>query len=582
MWNREFEYVTDNSKLSEIALDLMLSPILGFDVESTSLDPKTSTLLTVQLATPDKSYVFDARRVDLTDLMHTLSHYRDIVVVQNGEFDLRFLYHNYGFWWTSPKYFDTFIAHRLKNVGAARTYAEKFVGLEELCAGYLDYPVPKEVRESFQYVEDGLADAQIEYAAQDAAILIPLYQSMKDKIYARQPETILNLEFNLLPVTASMKYAGIKPDPELWFEIADEKEKRQEEVKQIFQKRMEPYGWGDINPNSWQQLKKAFAVAGLNLPNTELITFKLNKHKLPDLIEPLIEYKELKQPTTTFGKPWLRHIAEDGRVYADFNQVGTDTGRYSCSGPNLQNIPVRNDKRYRHAFVAEDGYKILTADLSQIEYRIAGEFASFQAIIDEYNKSDPDFHRLTTGLVNEYLKEKIDRDTGKRVNFALLYQAGPYKLVEVLGCNRSTSKTIHTAYWKGLEPLKQYMKTVGFQSRVRGYAETKWGRRRYFILPQGAKKWMISAAEREAGNMPIQGTAADILKAATLYMFPKLNYYNARMINQVHDETIIEAPEDVVDDVNLVIKEAFEQAGAQVLERVPTVVEVKVGDTWTK
>jgi DNA polymerase-1 len=346
---------------------------------------------------------------------------------------------------------------------------------------------------------------------------------------------------------------------------------------------MSGHGWEDINPNSWQQLKKSFAEMGIKLKSTDIPTFKKNKHRAPDLIEPLLGYKELRNFVTTFGTMWLRHVDSDGRVYASFNQLGTDTGRYSCDSPNLQNIPIRKDDRYRQAFIATDGdWKIITADLSQIEYRIAGEFSMETAIIEEYNKENPDFHQLTANLASQYLGEQLERHIGKTLNFALIYQAYYTKLMDVLGCDKEDARMLYDAYWKGFSGLRSYMKSTGFEARVRGYAETKLGRRRYFITPKNANPYLIGRIEREGGNMPIQGSAADILKLATLYLFPHLVENNARLIHQVHDEIVVESPKKNVEAVTSYINEAFVKAGSDILSLVPTVVNINVGSAWSK
>jgi DNA polymerase-1 len=284
---------------------------------------------------------------------------------------------------------------------------------------------------------------------------------------------------------------------------------------------------------------------------------------------------------TTFGKPWLRHV-NDGIVYASFNQVGTDTGRYSCSKPNLQNIPVRSDGRYRDAFIARPGYRLITADLSQIEYRLAGEFSGQQSIIDEYNTESPDFHQLTATSASNVLGRTVPRAVGKTMNFALIYQAGPKKLVEVLGCKLSDAKDLHRAFWSGYDRLQEFMIRKGYDAVVNGFSETRLGRRRYFRLPHNSPRWMVEQVKREGGNMPIQGSAADMLKLATLNMFPRLNYYGSRLIHQVHDEVVVEVPLDHVDDVQAVITDAMSVAGAQILEQVPVVTSIKTGDHWEK
>ena len=584
MWNKEYIHVVENNVRDITMTDVLTSPILGFDVESTSLNPRIGTLLTVQLATRNNTYVYDARNLDLTPLFEKLKDYTGVVVVQNGSFDIKWVYHNYGFWWTSPKYFDTFHAQRLKNIGIARSYEEKFMGLDKLAAGYLQYELNKEIRDSFAYVgNDELTEQQIHYAAEDAAIMLPLYDAMLPKLKGRQSDFIIDLEMSLLPVTASMEYWGIPINGQLWEDIATEKEIERDANKDTFVELMSGYGWPEINPNSWQQLKKAFNEdVGIPIKDTTMDTFKDNRFKSPELIDPLIRYKQLKQPTTTFGKKWLRHVADDGRVYASFNQLGTDTGRYSSDSPNLQNIPVRDDPRYREAFIAREEHVIITADLAQIEYKIAGELSGEETIVSEYQKENPDFHQLTADQAGKFMGIDIPRDTGKTMNFALIYRAGPGRLIRVLGCDMTTAKKLHKAYWGGYPQLDRFMQQQGIKSRIRGYSETKLGRRRYFSSPVGAPKWMLNEVERQGGNMPIQGSAADILKVATLKMFPDFEHIGAKLIHQVHDEVVVDVKPELVEDAKYIINESMKYAGGLVLERTPIVTDFVVSDHWSK
>lgn len=579
MWNKQYELVENvGTTLSTV----MLAPMLGLDVEATSLDQRTGTLLTVQIATPDRCFVYDARRLDLGELFRTLEHYIGTIIIQNAKFDLQYIFANYGTWLYDRKFFDPFLAHRLKNMGYAKKKGEKFVGLDRLCKGYLDYVINKDIRESFQFVTGDLTDDQLYYAAEDAAILIPLYEKMLPALQERQPRRIIEMEMSLLPVTGSMEFYGVHIDHHKWMGIAEEKELLIQDWREKFQAAFESYGWGDINPNSPKQLKEAFLEVGVKLPDTEAKTIIKFKSKAPHLFGPLIEYKKYRQATTTFGRKWLRHADKNSNVYASFNQLGTDTGRYSCSTPNLQNIPVRDDVRYREAFIARNGYQIIAADLSQIEYRIAGEFSNELSIIQEYNKVDPDFHQLAADRAGEAMGQVIARATGKTMNFALLYQAGPGKLVDVMGCDMGTAKRLHKAYWEGFSNLQRYMKRTGYEARVRGYAETYLGRKRYFSTPPGAPNWMIKAIEREGGNMPIQGTAADILKQATLLMFEPFLQSGARLIHQVHDEVVVEVPNEHIEETVDVIRESFKRAGSEMLDLVPVITNIDVNSCWSK
>lgn len=581
MMQEAYKYITQAHELEEVIDAIYASERIGVDLETTSLDPRKGKLLTIQVATPEMCYVCNATKINLTPLVNALVEFDGKAIVQNGKFDLQFIFSNFGVWWQGD-FYDPYIAHRLKNVGVAKTFEEKFVGLGKLALGYLGRELNKEIRATFQFSDGELTNDQIRYAAEDAAVLLPLYSAMKEKVIRRQSSTILDLEFSLLPITAMTEYYGIGVDTDRWVAIADEKAAKRAQqatlAKELFAQHID---W-DINLNSWQQLKKAFnEYMGFNLRNTQAKTLRSHRYKSPELFDALLSYKGLQKAVSTYGHKWLRHV-DNGSVYATFNQVGTNTGRYSCDSPPIQTIPIRDDPRYREAFVARPGYTLITADLSQIEFRLAGEFSGERVIIDEYNSAHPDFHQLTANNVSKVTNRPVERGTGKTMNFALLYQAGPMKLVEVLGCDKSEATALHQAYWRGYSTLQSYMYRTGYEAIVRGYSETKLGRRRYFVIAQNSPSWMIARDQRKGGNMPIQGSAADILKIATLSMFPYLLDYSARLVHQVHDELIIESPIEKAKEVANIVETQMIKAGGYVLEEVPVEVDVHVGTTWSK
>lgn len=580
---KAYQWIQSQAEIKNVLPKIMLSPYLGLDLETTSLVPWKGEILTVQISTvAGEVFIFDARRTNLQSLFDILELYEGLTIIQNAKFDLKFIYHNYKFWWKS-KIYDPFIAHRLKNVGYAQDWREKFLGLDRLVSGYLGREIDKEVRNSFQYTVGDLTDAQLDYAAEDVAVLIPLYQKMRPRVLARQPKCILDLEFDLLPVTASLEYNGIPFNARLWSDIAVEKAELRLKTEQVIKEMMSDYIDWDINLNSWQQLLKVFRAMELDIQRTNKETLEAHKGDHP-VIRELLAYKKLQKAVSTYGTKYIDNMSDDGRIYADFNQVGTDTGRYSCSSPNLQQIP-KEDIRYRHAFEAPEGYVMLTTDLSQIEYRLAGVAAKEELIIAEYLKESPDFHQLAADLASQFAGREVTRDEGKTMNFSLIFQGGPYKLCDVLGITKAESMQLHAAYWKGFSRLQQYMHREGTQTISRGWSETLWGRRRYFSVPKGGDKKTqarLSAIRREGGNHPIQGTAADLLKQAMADMFRPLWNLNAKIVHTVHDEVVVLAPVAVQEDARNIINTCMVNAGEKIQNVVPTVVNTLIAQTWTK
>lgn len=168
------------------------------------------------------------------------------------------------------------------------------------------------------------------------------------------------------------------------------------------------------------------------------------------------------------------------------------------------------------------------------------------------------------------------------MNFELIYGAGPGKLVEELGCDMETAKQLHTAFWAGYGSLRRYIYHTGYQAITKGYSETKLGRKRYFNLVANTPGWKMDKMQREGGNHPIQGSAADMLKIATLLMFPKLVEYDARLVHQIHDELVVEALESNVEEVANIVQADMIKAGENILELVPVEVDCNIGDSWSK
>jgi DNA polymerase-1 len=270
-----------------------------------------------------------------------------------------------------------------------------------------------------------------------------------------------------------------------------------------------------------------------------------------------------------------------GRVHTTFNQAVTATGRLSSSDPNLQNIPIRGElgQEIRKTFIAEPGYKLISADYSQIELRIVASLAEDDKMIEIFKRGE-DIHRATAAVVNNVPLDKVTkemRSAAKQVNFGVLYGMGSYGLSARVDLTQYEAKQFIDKYFSEFSGVKKYLDATMAFARESGYVETLFGRRRYIPEINVSNFQIRSGAERMAINHPVQGTAADLMKMAMVAISLKLPEKTARMLSQVHDELVFEVREDLVDEVSKIIKDAMENV---VKLRVPVVAEVNAADNW--
>jgi len=286
---------------------------------------------------------------------------------------------------------------------------------------------------------------------------------------------------------------------------------------------------------------------------------------------------------STYCDGLLKVVAADGRIHTSFNQTETRTGRISSTEPNLQNIPVRTDlgRELRRFFVAREGWVLVDADYSQIELRVLAHVANDATMIQAFLNND-DIHRSTAAKVfhmPEQMVTPIMRSRAKAVNFGIVYGIGAFSLAKDIGVTRKEAETYINDYLANYAGIDEYMKRVVALAKENGYAETMFGRRRYLPELTSSNFNMRGFGERVARNMPIQGAAADIIKIAMIRVENRLEKENmkARLILQVHDELIVEAPEDEAQSVAKLLTEEMQNA---VQLSVPMLAEAKIGKTW--
>jgi len=348
-----------------------------------------------------------------------------------------------------------------------------------------------------------------------------------------------------------------------------------------------------FNLNSTQQLGEVL-FEEMNLPHgkktskgysTSVEVLEGLRFDAPEIIEPLLRYRQLTKLNSTYVEGLLRLVDGKGRVHSTFDQTATATGRISSSEPNLQNIPVRTEegREIREAFLPREGWVLLDADYSQIELRLMAHFSGDPALIDAFRKGE-DIHARTASEIFDVPPEWVTpelRSRAKAVNFGLIYGISGFGLSRNTGVSRKEAAAFIEKYFRTYPGVKRFMDRTAAEGADRGYAETLMGRRRYLPELKSPKAPIREFGKRAAMNTPVQGTAADIIKLAMVRIDRALREagLQSRLILQVHDELLLECPPEEAEKAAELLREAME--GAIELS-VPLVAEVHRGENWAE
>jgi DNA polymerase-1 len=305
------------------------------------------------------------------------------------------------------------------------------------------------------------------------------------------------------------------------------------------------------------------------------------------IVPKILEYRQLSKLRSTYVDALPKSIsARDNRLHGEFNQATTATGRLSSSNPNLQNIPIRSEvgRRIRKAFIPQDPQSyILSADYSQIELRLLAHMCSDEILIDAFNKNQ-DIHARTSGEIFDVPIEQVTsemRRIGKTLNFALVYQQGAFATGQDLGISTREAQSFIDKYFARYPKVRGFLTQTIDEARLTGYVSTLWGRKRYFRFLNDRSDPVRKADERAACNAPIQGSAADLMKLAMIRLDKELTSreMKTKLIMQVHDELVLEVPEDELELAKEVVLQSMQMD--QPLQ-LPLKVDLNVGKNWEK
>ncbi len=585
----------DQPKAQKILVEnLLLQKTVCFDTETTSLNELEAELVGMSFSYKNGLAYYIPLSENQDEVLRTLEIFKPffekksiLKIAHNFKYDLKVL-SKYGVEIRGAM-FDTMIAHYLLNPDGRH-------GMDYLSEMYLNYiPVSietligKKGKKQLSFRDVKIEEAT-EYAAEDADITFQLYERFAPQLKKENLEDLFyQVEMPLMKVLAKMELAGVSLDQK-W--LAQESKDLENDLKNLEASIFELSG-EEFNMNSPKQLgdilfeklqldpKAKKTKTGQYQTSEEVLQKLSGKH---EIIKYILEYRTYQKLKSTYVDALPQQIDKsDHRVHTNFSQTTAATGRLASVNPNLQNIPIRTlrGQQIRGAFVSDEGNKIISADYSQIELRLIAEISDEENMIKAFQEGQ-DIHASTASkLFKVPLDEvtKTQRSQAKTVNFGIIYGQSAFALAEQTGLSRTEAKQMIDEYYKTYPKLKEFMTEQVKKARELGYVETILGRRRHLKDINSNNFVVRGHAERNAVNAPIQGSAADIIKIAMIKIDEELQSQKmkTKMLLQVHDELIFEAPINEVETAENLIKKEMESA---IKTRVPLLVEVGVGDNW--
>jgi DNA polymerase I len=596
----DYQAVITTDDLDRVIEKLNRAPGFAFDTEGTGLHPFQCDLVGISLAVEPGSawYIpFGHRSGEQLPRQQVLNALRPFFAdpqkpkyAHNAKFDIAMLLHAGVV--TQGLTFDTLIAARL--LGKQRASLKELAFYELKIAEQMQSIEELIGRGAKQTTFDYVPIAQaVPYAAADADMTLRLKHALEPQLQAqaRIYDIFTRFELPLVPVLVAMEQTGIKLDVGYMQELSAALGQRQTELEQ----EIYTYAERPFNINSSDQLSGVL-FDKLGLPADQVRrTAKTKKYSLTadtleqmrdkhQIIDLILQYRQLAKLKSTYvdALPGLVN-PETGRVHTSFNQMGTATGRLSSNDPNLQNIPVRTEegREIRRAFVAAPGHVFIAADYSQIELRVLAHITLDLNLVRAFEEGQ-DIHAATAAqLFNVPIRavDKHQRRLAKTTVFGIVYGISSFGLAQRTGLSRTDAQGLIDALFARFPQLRSYIDTTLEQGRNQGYVESLFGRRRAMPELTSSNAQRRQAAEREAINAPIQATAADIMKLAMIRVAEELKrrQLRTRLLLQVHDELIFEAPDAEADEVQHLVRDIMEQICPL---RVPLKVDLEVGRNW--
>ena len=564
-----------------------------FDTETTGLDQLTAELVGIAFSWKKGTGYYLPFPEDRTACETKLAYFAPFFqsseiekVGHNLKYDIKVL-QQYGMNVQAPL-FDTMIAHYLINPDMRHN-------MDVLAENYLGYQ-PQPITELIGKkgpnqgsMRNVPLDKQTEYAVEDADVTCQLKNHFVTEMASKEVIDLFNkIELPLVNVLADMESAGIHIDVDYLNELAIQFQKETATLEErIYEQAGEPFNLASpkqLGPILFDKLKLVDkpkkTKTGQYSTAEEVLSLLAKDHAI---VADILEWRSVKKLSNTYIEALPQQVnPKTDRVHTIFNQAVAATGRLSSNHPNLQNIPIRTERGQlvRKAFIPRDEeHVLLAADYSQIELRVIASLSNDKEMQEAFQKGE-DIHASTAAKVFNVALEEVSREQrsqAKTVNFGIVYGVSAFGLSNQTNLNRKESKALIDAYYETYPQLKSYIRNQVDFARENGYVETILGRRRYLKDINSQNSIVRSAAERNAVNAPIQGSAADIIKIAMLRIHEKLKDYDSQMLLQVHDELVFDAKKSELCALTNMIKTEMEQAYKL---QVPLVVDVGTGTNW--
>lgn len=586
-----YQLIADAEAFKILLKKLGTPAIITLDTETTSLNVFEAKLLGISLSWQEGLAYYlsikDLPENSLNKLGQILNNKK--IVGHNLKYDYAILCQAGLTMPAENLYFDTLIAAYLL------TSANRNLDLDSLAFtefGYTMQPIEDllGLRGKDQLTMDQVPVAKVSwYSCEDVDFTFRLFKKYEPAIKAANNQKLFqDVEMPLIAVLADIEKTGILIDKEFLKNLAKEFSK---DIKTIEQKVYKMAGQ-EFNLASPLQLKEILfdklqiSTKGLKKTKTGISTAAGELEKMSGLhpiIDLMSEFRELSKLQNTYIEALPEQTDEHGRIHTSFNQTVTSTGRLSSSNPNLQNIPIRTPlgQQIRKAFIAPKGFRLLSADYSQIELRIIASLSGDQNMIETFKRHE-DIHAKTAAFIHNVALDKVDsfqRRSAKEINFGIIYGLGSTGLAQRAKISRDQAKDFIAKYFAGYPKIKAWLDETKVQARELGYVETLFGRRRYLPEINSTVPMIRASAERMAINAPIQGTAADLLKMAMVKVWlglPKIST-KSKILLTVHDELVLEVPNEDIPAVSAFVQTTMENV-CQL--KVPIKVHIEAGKNW--
>ncbi len=572
-------------------------PIIEVDTEDTGLDPYTDRVVLLQIGVHGKSFVFDVRdgNVDATIFKRLLENNVNLKILQNAAFDYKMLKVNFGI--AICRMYDLMLAEQLLYLGL-----HPKANLQYLVAKYLHLNMPKEIGHTFQNYNQQYQEYQLRYAANDVSVMKDIYNLQLNKLREDNLLRAARLEFEFLTPLAEMELSGMLLDVPRWRGILDDvlvdRDKLRIELLDIFNRTISQttlFGVSLMNLDSPSQVLNCLHTMGVPVESTDVK--ELGKHDKNPTVNLLLNYRKFEKFVTTYGEPMFNRMHSiTGRLHTRFRQM-VDTGRMSSSDPNLQNIP--KEQKYRSCFIARPGYKLITSDMSQAELRILASYSkdpvfmdAFAQGLDLHTKTASDLFGLTYDeiIVDKKLDDddpnkKNYRGNVKALNFGLIYGLTKVGLALRMGTTEREAQKLIDIYFSKYTKIKSWLDKAASSAVMNRYSTTISGRRRYYRLPDPGDRdfnKIKGRVERAGKNHPIQGSNADTIKQSMIFVIDRIKSYDARLLLTVHDEVIVEAKEEQVEEVSKVVAGCLVDGFGEFFSNIKMEADALIGDHWLK